>query len=167
VWQLVNFSWRGRSDPGEAIGTYVCGDLVFNVNRYCAETVERLVVGANREVDPVARADRLNRADEQYLEDLAVIPLYQKPNVMAWNRSIEGPAPNYSTSGDLWNLETWTGKESIVVALPAGPLDLSPFAGDDPNTNTVLGPVLYGAFGMDPALSYSPMLLESVDVVEG
>lgn len=167
VWQLVNFSWRGLSDPGESAASYMCEDPDLNVNRYCSETVEELVLSADMELDPARRTALLNEADERYLADLAVIPLYQKPNVMAWTRSLDGPVPNYSTSGDLWNIETWTGKESIVVALAAGPLELSPLAGDDPNTNTVLGPLLYGAFGMDPSLRPSPRLLESVDIVEG
>ncbi|MGH3650939.1 MAG: ABC transporter substrate-binding protein [Acidimicrobiia bacterium] len=168
VWQLINFSWRARSDPGAVNPTYYCDDAGdLNVNRYCSAEVEDLIRSTGSIIEPAGRAAVYNRADRLYLEDHAVIPLYQKPSLMAWESDINGPAPNFSFSSDLWNVASWTGKDSIVIALPGEPLDLDPRSEADDNANVVLGAVLYGAFGMDPSHRYIPVLIESVDVIEG
>ncbi|HUF14609.1 MAG TPA: ABC transporter substrate-binding protein [Acidimicrobiia bacterium] len=168
VWQLINFSWRARSDPGATNATYYCDDAGdLNVNRYCSTEVEDLIRSTEEIIEPSGRAAVYNRADRLYLQDHAVIPLYQKPSLMAWGSGISGPAPNFSFSSDLWNVASWTGKESIVVALPDEPLDLDPRSQADDNANVVLGAILYGAFGMDPSHRYVPVLIESVDVIEG
>jgi len=167
VWQLINFSWRARPDPLTSNSTYFCdeaGDL--NVNRYCSEQVESLVRSTESITDPGERAGTYNRADRGYLEDRALIPLYQKPTLMAWTPEVQGPEPNYTLSSDLWNVASWTGKESIVVALNSEPADMNPLAETDDSANVILGALMYGAFGMSPSHEYLPALVESVDVIE-
>jgi ABC-type transport system substrate-binding protein len=138
----------------------------LNVNRYCSEGVERLVREAERTVDREARAALYNRADRVYLEDVAVIPLYQKLSMLAWSSELSGPEPNFSISTDLWNVASWTGKSSIVVALPGEPTVIDPLSLTDDEANVVLSTLMYGAFGMDPTHSAVPLLVESVDVIE-
>lgn len=168
VWQLLNFSWRARPEPALANPTYLCDDAgSLNVNRYCSEQVEQLIRRTETVVSPERRAALYNRADRLYLEDLAVIPLYQKPTLIAWTSEIDGPEPNQTTSGDLWNVASWSGKSSIVVALPSEPVDLNPLSWDDDSANVILGALLYGAFGMNPAHEQLPVLVDSVDVIQG
>lgn len=167
VWQLINFSWRSQPDPSTANPTYYCADSDLNVNRFCSAEVEELVRSAEGIVDPVDRAASYNEADRQYLEDLAVIPLYQKLDVMAWSGEMSGLEPNYTSSTDLWNLAAWSGKREIVVALPSEPVTLGAFPTSDPSADTVLSSLLYGAFGMDPTHVHRPVLVDSVDFVEG
>jgi ABC-type transport system substrate-binding protein len=166
VWQLINFSWRSRPDPTPADATYFCADSDLNVNRYCSADVEELVRSAERIVDPLQRAAAYNEADRMYLSDLAVIPLYQKLDLLAWSGQMAGLRPNYTSSTDLWNLAAWTGKREIVVALPAEPSSLGALPGD-PSADTVLSSLLYGAFGMDPTHAHRPVLVDSVDFVAG
>jgi len=168
VWQLINFSWRSRPDPIGSNSTYYCGEGgELNVNRYCSEKVESLISASRSVTDPAARMALYNQADRLYLEDYALIPLYQKPVLTAWADPIEGPLANYTPSGDLWNVASWSGKESIVVALPSEPVDMSPLSEMDDSANIVLGALLYGAFGMSPSHEYLPALVESVDVLDG
>lgn len=168
VWQLVNFSWRARPDPLAANATYFCGEGGdLNVNRYCSEEVESLIRETETIVEPSRRADAYNRAARLYLEDLAVIPLYQKPVLMAWSTALTGPEPNYSLSSDLWNVASWSGKDSVVVALPAEPVEVDPLSLSDDNANVVIGALMYGAFGMNPSHEYLPVLVDSVEIVEG
>jgi len=79
----------------------------------------------------------------------------------------DGPQPNFSTSADLWNLASWTGPASIVVALPGEPLAIDPRSTANDSANTILGALAYGAHGMSPSLDYVPVLVDSVDVIEG
>lgn len=165
-WQLINFSWRARQDPMSADSTYYCDEAgELNVNRYCSEDVERLILEAATITDPGQRAGNYNRADRMYLEDQALIPLYQKQRLMAWSSEITGPEPNYSLSGDLWNVAAWAGKEEVVVALPSEPAALDPRSQADDEANVILGALLYGAFGMDSSHQQIPVLVDRVELV--
>ena len=166
VWQLANFSWRAGSDPSAAEATYLCDDSDLNVNRYCSSEVESLVQRAGMTMDPETRASYLNEADRQYLSDAALMPLYQKPELLVWPAEVDGPAANFSASTDLWNAASWTGATSVVVALPSEPTSLDPLAMDDESANRVLATLLYGAFGMDPSLNNVPVLIDSVEILE-
>jgi peptide/nickel transport system substrate-binding protein len=168
VWQLINFSWRARPEPMAANTTYYCdssGDL--NVNRYCSEEVEGLIRATETIAGPQDRVDAYNRADRLYLDDIAVIPLYQKPILMAWSNELSGPQPNYTYSADFWNVASWSGEEEVVVALPVEPTELNPLSRSDESANVILGALLYGAFGMNPAHEYVPVLVDSVEIIEG
>ena len=167
-WQMVNFSWRAWPDPAPTNPTYFCAEAGgLNVNRYCSDEVESLVGSTGSIVDPNERASVYNQADQLYLEDLAVIPLYQKPDLMAWRGDITGPQPNFGYSSDLWNIASWTGPSSLVVALPREPTTIDPMSTGDDMANLILSTVLYGAHGMTPSLDYVPVLVESVEVIEG
>lgn len=166
-WQLVNFSWKAGVDPSSTDPMYFCQDSDFNVNRYCSPDVENLVRAAAQESDTSARASLYNEADRLYLEDRAVIPLYQKPNLLITRTGLDGPTPNWTPQSDLWNVVTWTGKDSIVVALDSAPVTLDPTVTGDTGTDMILSALLYGASGMDPAQQRHPVLISSVDVIEG
>lgn len=166
-WQLANFAWRAGNEPSETQARYSCGESVFNVNRYCSPEIEGLFREASGTVDQETREDLYNDADRLYLEDVATIPLYQKPALMAWGSELSGPLPNHTSSSDLWNVAAWGGKEAIVVALPAEPVALDPFDTSDDNANRILATMMYGALAMDPSLAPLDVLVESVTVVEG
>lgn len=167
VWQIINFSWRSLPEPIAANPTYYCDDSDLNVNRFCSPDVEQLVRSTDTIGDPARRAAVYNEADRLYLEDLAVIPLYQKLDLMAWVGDVAGLAPNYTSSTDLWNLASWTGKREIVVALPSEPTRLAALQTADEAANTVMSALMYGAFGMNPSHEHRPVLVDSVDFVEG
>jgi len=165
VWQLINFSWRADGDPSAGDRSYYCDDTELNVNRYCSPAVEELVRRAGTLTVPGERAAVYNEADRLYLEDRALIPLYQKPELMAWSTDIAGVSPNYTPSSVLWNIAAWRGKQSIVVALESEPRALDPLSTSDESANVVMATLLYGAFGMDPSSRKVPALVDSVEIV--
>lgn len=165
-WQLINFSWRTRPDPVVTNSVYYCGDAGrLNVNRYCSERVEELIRSTDRVVYPEGRAAIYNRADRLYLEDRALIPLYQKPTMMSWTADIDGPQPNHNLGGDLWNVAAWNGRPEVIVALPSEPTTIDPLSTEDDVANVILGPLLYGAFGMSASGERLPVLVESVELI--
>lgn len=167
AWQMINFAWRLGPDPARQNESYHCGEFDLNVNRFCSPEVEELVRATNSITDPAERAMVYNEADHLYLDRDAVIPLYQKPILMAWGPGLTGPTPNWSHSTDMWNAAAWSGEESIVVALPAEPETLDPLLRGDEAANAVLSMLFYGALGMSPNHDYLPVLVSSVVVVEG
>ena len=165
-WQLINFSWRATGDPTDTVATYACnGDL--NVTRLCDPELDGLAAQAAATPDLDERDDLFNRVDQTYLDSAAVIPLYQKPTLVAWNAEVQGPAANFSPATDLWNVASWTGPDQVIIAMLDEPGDLDPSDFSDEAANLVLAPLLYGAFSMTPELEYVPVLVESVEVVEG
>lgn len=169
VWQIINFSWKAAADPHLGNSTYFCegaapnGFGALNVNRYCNQDVDSLVRSTDGQADQAERARTYNEADAAYLEDLAIIPLYQKPAFLAWNAELTGPELNISRSTDLWNVAAWFGKEIVVIALDSEPESLNPIMPHDTSTAMVLAAMLSGAFGIDPTLEFRPVLIESAE----
>lgn len=171
VWQIINFAWKAGADPYLANGTYQCsgsapnGFGALNVNRYCDEEVDHLISGTDLLTEPEDRAAAYNRADALYLDDLAVIPLYQKPVFLAWNATLRGPEPNISRATDLWNVAAWTGKSTIVIALETEPEPADPLLPRDSDLALILAPLLHGAYGVSPGLEFVPVLVESTEII--
>ena len=169
VWQIINFSWKAAADPYLGNSMYFCegaapnGHGALNVNHYCDKDVDSLVRSTNIEADQAERVRTYNDADAAYLEDLAVVPLYQKPAFLAWNSKLTGPELNISRSTDLWNVAAWFGKEIVVIALDSEPESLNPTTPQDTNTAMVLAAMFSGAFGIDPNLEFLPVLIEGAE----
>jgi peptide/nickel transport system substrate-binding protein len=173
VWQILNFAWLGDADPSGRSTVYHCEGTApsgfgnININRYCNDEIEGLVRQAETEVDPEVRAELYNQADAQYLADVAVIPLYQRPSFFAWNDVITGPRDNPSSSGPLWNISTWSGKADVVFGVDQGPatLNILESAGNHFTASLVSSAILEGAFTVAPDFTYVPVLVSSADVI--
>lgn len=74
--------------------------------RWCDRRVDALMREADTVVDPEDRARLLATIDEQVAQAAPVLPLFQSPDVIAWNRSVHGLKPN-PFSGHTWNIEQW------------------------------------------------------------
>lgn len=166
AWQLIQFAWRATGDPADAIDLYRCEPTDRNVNRFCSESIDEMTRTVASIVASDARAEQLHEIDQAYLDELALIPLYQKPRMIAWRAGLGGPAPNYNVSSDLWNIAAWTGRESLVIALPSEPLELDPRVTTDDSANAVLATLMYGAFSMTPNQTPVPTLIETVELIE-
>lgn len=173
VWQLFNFAWVGEPDPARANSLYYCeGDApsgfgILNITRYCNDEMEQLVRRTDAEVDPAARAALYNQADAIYLEDVASIPLYQKPTFFAWNSEISGPQDNATRVGPLWNIGAWTGKELITFGTDQQPKSANPFEPDGSTSadNFFVAAVLEGAYTILPDFSYKEVLITSAEPI--
>jgi glutathione transport system substrate-binding protein len=169
VWQIINFSWKAAADPYLGNSTYFCDGLApngfgaLNVNRYCDREIDSLVRSTDNQADQAERARTYNDADAAYLEDLAIIPLYQKPAFLAWNAELTGPEINISRSTDMWNVAAWSGKKIVVIALDSEPESLNPIGPRDTSTALVLAAMFSGAFGINSTLEFQPVLIESAE----
>jgi peptide/nickel transport system substrate-binding protein len=173
AWQIISFSWKAAADPFLGDSTYRCvgdgphGMGALNVNRFCREEVDELIAATRPVLDVEERSALYNQADTIYLENLAVIPLYQKPALLAWSSGLDGLEPN-PWATDLWNAGSWSGRQTVVVALESEPDTLAPLVPVNDSVAMVRSAMYLGAFGVTPGLEYVPVLVsEAETVVEG
>jgi peptide/nickel transport system substrate-binding protein len=73
---------------------------------WCNEEAEELMSRADTTVDPVERAALVRRADAIIADEVPVVPLFQSPDVVAWNRRVHGLQLN-PAGLHTWNIEQW------------------------------------------------------------
>ncbi len=100
------FTWVKGGDVGGGASLYGCnGDL--NVMDYCSPEVDALLIAADAEVDPVARAALVNQADALLAEDVPSLPLFNRRAFLAYSERLQGALNNPSPQGPTWNIEDW------------------------------------------------------------
>lgn len=103
-WDLALFATFGPADPILGVVLFRCG----NGTGYCNRRVSRELLDSTTVLDPRARAALLNRADAQVARDVPLIPLYQKPDFLAYKRTIHSVVDNPSFFESFtWNSEDW------------------------------------------------------------
>ena len=171
TWQLINFSWRFPEDPQQADSMFLCQGTApngfgrLNIGRYCNPDLESLVSSARVAADPDDRLALYRQADQSYLDDLALIPLYQNPVLLAWSQALDGPELSSTRSGLFWNLAAWSGKTTVTVALDAAPSSLDPSGPIDDVAAMILSTMLQAAYGVGPSLQAVPVLVEEVEIL--
>jgi peptide/nickel transport system substrate-binding protein len=173
VWQIFNFAWVGSPEPAGGNTIYYCeggapsgfGDI--NVTRYCNDEMEQLVRATDTVVDPAERAALYNQADAIYLEDVASVPLYQKPTFFAWNSAVSGPQDNATQVGPFWNIGSWTGKEVITYGADQQPDSMNVIEPDGNlfASGLVATAVLEGAYTIAPDFSFVEQLITSAEPI--
>jgi len=172
-WQVFNFAWVGSPDPSGGNTLYYCeGDApngfgAINNLRFCNEEVDALIKSTDAMVDPVERAATYNQADDLWLAEIPLIPLYQKPTFFAWNSVITGPQDNATQIGPFWNIGDWAGKETVTFAADQQPESMNTW---EPDGNLfaaalVANSVLQGAYTVTPDFQYVPQLIESAEPI--
>jgi peptide/nickel transport system substrate-binding protein len=119
-WELVNFAWIASPDPADNVHLWGCFDDTVhptgpgesygaqNRHRYCPEPeVSQLLLDTNRELDPDRRAQMMNEASRVLAQAVPILPLYQLPTFLAWNKDFTGLQANSSHWGQVWNIAEW------------------------------------------------------------
>ena len=107
---------RAGPFPAAALAALYGTDGALNVGGFRDEQADELATMAEAEPDATARAALVNELDRRLWEVLPDVPLYQPPSVVAHHRDVSGPAPNPTTQGPLWNVETWRIAAGAVVS---------------------------------------------------
>ncbi len=110
-FQAALFAWVGaplRSATQSIYSTPQGDNVQQNYSRQGTPEIDALFQEFVTEPDPAAQAEIGNRIDALLWEQVATVPLYQKPTFIAWQSSIEGVEDNSTQAGPLWNSETWT-----------------------------------------------------------
>lgn len=104
-FDIFNFAWAG-SDLRQDRGIWACNGTQ-NFTRYCNEDVGALLGEAYAELDPTRQAQLANLADEVMADDMASLPLYQRPTFLAYTSAVHGMADNPTMESPTWNIEEW------------------------------------------------------------
>jgi peptide/nickel transport system substrate-binding protein len=173
VWQATNLAWVAQPDPSWGNSRFYCqGEALngfgqLNFFRYCDEEVDVLIRSTDTIIDPAERANTYNQADELWLGAAPMIPMYQRPTLLAWSSEIQGPADNPSQVGPLWNVGDWTGQEEVSFAMSQEPESMNVLepSGTEAQTRFVTTAILEGAFTITPEFEYAPLLVESAEPI--
>ena len=173
VWQVTNLAWVASPDPSWGNSRYYCqgnalngfGDL--NFFRYCDEEVDALIRQTDTIVDPDERAATYNQADELWLAGVPMIPMYQRPTLLAWDSVIQGPGDNPSEIGPFWNIGDWSGQEEVNFGANMQPGSMNIIESDGNQTESfyIASAILEGAFTITPDFEYAPRLVESAEPI--
>lgn len=110
-FQAALFAWVGspfRSATQSIYQTPQGDNVQQNYSRQGTPEIDALFQQFVSEPDPQAQADLGNQIDALLWEQVATVPLYQKPTFIAYQSSIQGVEDNATQAGPLWNSETWT-----------------------------------------------------------
>ena len=83
-------------------------NLLSNYGSYSNPRADALLDRLATVIDPTEQAAVANEADSVLWEDLATIPLWRLPAVVASSNRVAGVKPNPTDQSITWNLETWS-----------------------------------------------------------
>jgi peptide/nickel transport system substrate-binding protein len=81
-----------------------------NYGSYSNPKVDALFKQAVGEFDQAKAVELTQQIDQLLWDDMATVPLYQKPTFIAWRNTYVGIGDNTSTQGPFWNANTWGQK---------------------------------------------------------
>ena len=116
---LEEFNFSNKSpDPGAYMRAWTCDEAAqqsnnwssANWSRYCNREFDRLYKMSTTELNPEARRDLFIRMNELLIEDVAVIPLVERPLAFGVINTLEGVEPT-PWDVDVWNIKDWKRKK--------------------------------------------------------
>jgi peptide/nickel transport system substrate-binding protein len=108
-FDIINFAWSGSPDPFGGNSIWTCGEREdsLNYNAYCNEEVADLINQTNTLLDEQERADTYNEAAALIAEDIPMVPMFQLPDVLAFDENVGGAGVNATQWTPLWNAQEW------------------------------------------------------------
>ena len=113
-YQAALFAWVGNPFVTSAQSIYqtpVGDNIQQNYSRIGTPEIDALFAELGTEPDRERQTELGNQIDTLLWEQMATIPLYQKPTFIASQSSIEGVEDNPTEAGPLWNSYTWTSSQ--------------------------------------------------------
>jgi peptide/nickel transport system substrate-binding protein len=109
-FDISNFAWVGTPFPVSSNQPIFSTDSPQNYGKFSNPKVDELFTQAIAELDPAKAAELANQADQLLWDDMATLPLYQKPQLIGWRNTFTGIGDNLSSQGPFWNAGTWAQK---------------------------------------------------------
>lgn len=118
-YDIALFAWVGSPDPSGNANIYGCDgfdegeptERPQNWHAFCDEELTSLMDEANRTVDPTENARLWNEAAAVMAENVPVLPLFQQPQLIAFDNTITGPQLNATNATQFWNSQDWAYTE--------------------------------------------------------
>lgn len=114
-FQIALFAWVGSPFITTLTNPYLTPSSATqvgqNYSRIGTPQIDALIKQSATETDTSKQADLGNQIDKALWDQMATIPLYQKPTFFAWSSTISGPKDNPTSAGPLWNASAWSMKQ--------------------------------------------------------
>jgi peptide/nickel transport system substrate-binding protein len=113
-FQVALFAWVGNPFVSSSRSIYQTpqGDNIGqNYSRIGSPEIDKLFAELVRTPERDKQADLGNEIDALLWEQMATIPLYQKPTFLAHSSTLNGAEDNATQAGPLWNSSTWSLKK--------------------------------------------------------
>jgi glutathione transport system substrate-binding protein len=112
TYQIGEFAWvptpfvsGNQSIYCSYTNTAKCGQ---NWIHFANSGVDNLLATGSAAPSASQETTDYNKADAILWQQMATLPLYQKPQFWAWSNNLKGVLPNTSSVGVTWNAENWS-----------------------------------------------------------
>jgi peptide/nickel transport system substrate-binding protein len=114
-FQIALFAWVSSPFVSANQGIYqtppAADNVQQNYSRAGDAAIDALLAKLSTDMDPTQQAADANQADTLLWDQMATIPLYQKPTFLAYRSTLENIEDNASVQRPLWNSDDWSVKE--------------------------------------------------------
>jgi peptide/nickel transport system substrate-binding protein len=109
-FDIANFAWVATPFAVSSNQSIFSTDSAQNYGSYSNPKVDELFTQAVAELDAAKATELGNQIDQILWDDMATLPLYQKPQLIGWRNTFTGIGDNLSSQGPFWNAGTWAQK---------------------------------------------------------
>jgi peptide/nickel transport system substrate-binding protein len=111
-FDLAEYAFQGTPDPSGWDAIYQCVGKTTggqNYKNYCNKKVDKLMKQGDKELNPTKRTADYQAAAKLVSTNVAIIPLYARPQFLFYNSNIKGMSQsnNPTLEGPLWNAQNW------------------------------------------------------------
>jgi ABC-type oligopeptide transport system substrate-binding subunit len=100
------FSFGVDGDPYGLEQVCGCGGTQ-NFMGYCSPAATQLLSGSNQALTPSYREYLVNRAEFNLAGGVPALPLFQRPQLLAYRDELHGVVANAGPARATWNAEDW------------------------------------------------------------
>jgi peptide/nickel transport system substrate-binding protein len=109
-FDIANFAWVATPFAVSSNLSIFSTDSAQNYGKFSNSQVDELFTQAVTELDPAKATELGNQIDQILYDEMATLPLYQKPQLIGWRNTFTGIGDNLSSQGPFWNAGTWAQK---------------------------------------------------------
>lgn len=106
-FDVAMFAWIGSPLVTGSSAIYVT-DGGSNYGNYSNKQVDELTAQLNQTTDPEDQKDLIIQIETILWDDLATVPVFAFPGIVAYAANAEGVEYNATQAGLTWNMEDWT-----------------------------------------------------------
>ena len=106
-YDVALYAWSGSARVSQNSSLYAIGGR-YNFSTYDNAEVDGWLKQLNQELDPARQLDLRRKLDTQLWKDLATIPLFAYPGIVAVAGGVTGVQFNASQNELTWNAQDWS-----------------------------------------------------------
>jgi ABC-type transport system substrate-binding protein len=144
TFQLALFAWLMSGDPSDWDSVYKCGGSA-NYPQYCNSGVDGAFNSVDTDANASQRITDANSADSLLAQDAPVLPLWSRPDFLAYSTKVRGLVDNSNLDGPFWDAQDIWMASSVAAPNVAS---FTPTKGSGGTTVTITGTGLTGATGV-------------------